>query len=144
MKKCETCWNEMCWTNMKRDCNIISTLNAFLITSTLSTKNWWAKKKKNLTKMWTFYNVTSIHNSHVSIISIIQRNSDVIRKQNHLKKWRNCNVIKLRRNGQRKWNAAVTLFQYVMQTYHKKVIQKWGPNTQSNCFVFSYVVGTYQ
>ena len=103
-----------------------------------------ASLKNNATKIWPFYNVTSIHNSHVSTISIIQRNSDVIRKQNHLKKWRNCNVIKLRRNSQRKWNAAVTLFQYVMQTYHKKVIQKWGPNTQSNCFVFSYVVGTYQ
>ena len=45
-----------------------------------------ASLKNNATKTWPFYNVTSIHNSHVSIISIIQRNSDVIRKQNHLKK----------------------------------------------------------
>ena len=35
---------------MKRDCNIVSTLNALLKTSTLSTENWWAKKN-NLTKM---------------------------------------------------------------------------------------------
>ena len=45
-----------------------------------------ASLKNNATKIWPFHNVTSIHNSHVSTISIIQRNSGVIRKQNHLKK----------------------------------------------------------
>ena len=33
-----------------------------------------------------FCNVTSIRKSHVSTISIIQHNSDVIKKRNHLNK----------------------------------------------------------
>ena len=51
----------------------------------LLSKRWWAKEKKS-TKIWPFYNVTSIHNVHVSTTSIVQRNSEVIRKRNPLSK----------------------------------------------------------
>ena len=42
--------------------------------------------KNNVTKKLPFYNVTSIHNSNVPTISIIQRNSDVFKKRNSLNK----------------------------------------------------------
>ena len=62
----------------KRNLNIIKSIN--IIKNLVSLKN-------NVTnKIWPFYNVTSIHNSHVSTISIIQRNSDVIKKRKHLNK----------------------------------------------------------
>ena len=80
------------------------------------------------------YSVSSIQNSHVATIPIIQRKSDVIK--NVLlwtNKQRSCNVTKLCHNDKRKRNVAVMLFQYVMQTYHKKVNQKQGPSMQTNC-----------
>ena len=46
----------------------------------------FASLKNNVTKIWPFYNVTSTHNSHVSTISIIQRNSNAIKKRNHSNK----------------------------------------------------------
>ena len=61
----------------KRDLNIIENIN--IIKKLMSLKN-------NVTKIGPFYNVTSIQNSHVSTISIIQLNSDVIIKRNHLSK----------------------------------------------------------
>ena len=86
----------------------------------------------------TIYNVSSIQNSHVPTIFIIQRNSDVIKNVPLWKnKWRNCDLIKLCHNDKRKRNVAVTLIQYAMQTYHKNVTQKWGTSTQSKCSVRS-------
>ena len=61
----------------KRDLNIIESIN--IIKKLASLKN-------NVTKIGPLYNVTSIQNSHVSTISIIQLNSDVIIKRNHLSK----------------------------------------------------------
>ena len=61
----------------KRNLNIIKNIN--IIKKLMSIKN-------NVTKLWSFYNVTSIPNSHVSTISIIQRNSDVIKNWNYLNK----------------------------------------------------------
>ena len=61
----------------KRNLNIIKNIN--IIKKLVSLKN-------NVTKIGPFFNVTSIQNSHVSTISIIQRNSDVIKKRNHLNK----------------------------------------------------------
>ena len=59
----------------KRNVNIIKNIN--IIKELVNLKN-------NVIKMWPFYNVTSLRNSHVSTISIIQRNSDVIKKRNCL------------------------------------------------------------
>ena len=61
----------------KRNLNIIKNIN--IIKKLVSLKN-------NLTKIGPFYNITSMQDSHVSTISIIQRNSDVIKKRNHLNK----------------------------------------------------------
>ena len=61
----------------KRDLNIIKNIN--IIKNLVSLKN-------NVTETLPFYNVNSIRNSHVSTISIIQRNSDVIKKRNYLNK----------------------------------------------------------
>ena len=61
----------------KRDLNIIKNIN--IIKKLVSLKN-------NLTKIRPFYNITSMQDSHVSTISIIQRNSDVIKKRNHSNK----------------------------------------------------------
>ena len=61
----------------KHNLNIIKNIN--IIKKLVSFKN-------NITKIWPFYNVTSIHNSHVLIISVIQRNSDIIKKRDHLNK----------------------------------------------------------
>ena len=61
----------------KRDLNIIKNIN--IIKKLVSLKN-------NLTKIGPFYNITSMQDSHVSTISIIQRNSDVIKKRNHSNK----------------------------------------------------------
>ena len=73
----------------------------------------------------TVYSVSSIQNSHVPTISIIQRNSHVIKNVPlWANKQRNCDVIKLCHNNKRKRNLAVTLIKYVMQTYHKTVTQK--------------------
>ena len=71
-----------------------------------------------------------MQNSHVPTISISQRNS-TSSKMYPLEQINN--VIKLCRNDKRKRNVAVTLFQYVMQTDHKKVTQNWRPSTQSIC-----------
>ena len=61
----------------KRNLNIIKNIN--IIKSLVNLKN-------NVTKIRPFYNVTSIHNLHVSTIYIIQRNCDVIKKRHHLNK----------------------------------------------------------
>ena len=61
----------------KRNLNIIKNTN--IIKRLVSLKN-------NITKISPFYNIISIRNSHVSTISIIQRNSKVIKKRNHLDK----------------------------------------------------------
>ena len=45
--------------------------------------------------------------------------------------------MKICRNAEQKQKVAVTLFQYVMEKYHEKLIQKLGPNTQINCIVFT-------
>ena len=50
--------------------------------------------------------------------------------------------MKICQNDEQTQNLAATLFQYVMQTYHKKLIQKLGSNTENNCIVFPYVVRT--
>ena len=93
--------------------------------------------KNNITNVWPFYNVTSIRNSNVSTISIIQRNltsskSETIRKNKS--NYEIKQVIELRLNNKRKWNLAETLFYDAMQTYHKKLIQKWGPKVIVSLF----------
>ena len=94
---------------MKCDCNISPYLmqtchnkHNFNIIKNINITKKLVTLKNNVTKIRTFSNVTSIHNSHVSIISIIQHNSDVNKKRSHLNKQRrNCDVIKLRRNSNR-------------------------------------------
>ena len=61
--------------DIKCNLNIIKNIN--IIKKFVSLKN-------NVTKIRQ--KVTSIHNSHVSTASIIQRNSNVIKKRNHLNK----------------------------------------------------------
>ena len=47
-------------------------------------------------------------------------------------------------NGKQKLNKAVTLFQYVLQMYHKKLVKKRGLDMQSIYIIFPYVVRTHQ
>ena len=61
--------------DIKCNLNIIKNIN--IIKKFVSLKNNVTKIRQNL---------TSIHNSHVSTASIIQRNSNVIKKRNHLNK----------------------------------------------------------
>ena len=56
----------------KRNFNVIENIN--IMKKLVSLKN-------NVTKIWPFYNVTSIRNALVSTISIIERNSDVIKNE---------------------------------------------------------------